>query len=192
MPVAVANHSFPADFYDRETEEVAISLLGAILFHQTEDGPKAGRIVEVEAYLGTIDPACHVGRGLTPRTRGIFGKPGVAYIFVVYGLHLCVNAITLREPPYGCVLIRAVEPWDALRDRPASEPEAKTSGPGLTSRYIRVSRAINGTSLSAGPLRILRGHSPDDIGSTPRIGVSAWKDKLLRFYDIDSSFVSAM
>ncbi len=179
-------------FYDRETEEVALGLLGAILVHRTANQLRAGRIVEVEAYLGTIDPACHVGRGLTPRTKGIFGKPGVAYVFIVYGLHFCLNAITLQEPPFGCVLIRAVEPWDVVSDRPLSAPKANPSGPGLTSRYLRISRRINGTSLSAGPLRVLRGHPPSEIGTSPRIGISAWTEKLLRFYDLDSPFVSAM
>lgn len=189
---AFDENAFPVDFYDRETEEVALNLLGAILIHHTRGGLKAGRIVEVEAYLGTRDPACHVAKGFTPRTKDVFGRPGIAYVFVVYGLHLCLNAITLQGPPFGCVLIRAVEPWDVRGAQPSLEPDARTSGPGLTSRYLSVSRAVNGTSLTSGPVRIIRGHVPREIGCSPRIGISEWKDKLLRFYDMDSPFVSAM
>jgi DNA-3-methyladenine glycosylase len=189
----LAGSILPVRFYDRPTEKVALELLGAIVYHRSGQAEKAGRIVEVEAYLGHQDPACHIGRGLTPRTRGIFGRPGTAYVFVVYGIHLCLNAITMKNPPYGCVLIRAIEPWDSRKQRPIESPSVVPSGPGLVSKYLRITAAHNGTSLTSGPVLTLDlGFEPKEIGCTPRIGVSGWEDRLLRYYDVDSEYVSAM
>ncbi len=185
--------SFEPEFYDRKTEEVAKDLLGRIVVHITGDSIRAGRIVEVEAYLGLDDPACHVGngRGLTSRTRDTFGRPGCTYVFLVYGLHHCLNAITLSEPPYGCVLIRAVEPWDLESGALWRGATESPSGPGLTCRYLDITRAQNGTHLSEGPVLILnRGLDPRNVSVTTRIGISAWKDRPLRFFDKDSDYVS--
>ncbi len=181
------------EFYDRETEQVAQELLGKILCHITTDSPRAGRIVEVEAYLGEDDPACHIGngRGLTPRTEAVFGRPGCAYVFIVYGLHNCLNAITKSDHPYGCVLIRAIEPWDLDTRGTKSESRVVPAGPGLVCRYLGVTRAQNGTHLSEGPVVILdEGDGPRRIEVRTRIGISAWQDKPLRFYDGDSAYVS--
>ncbi len=182
---------FPPSFYDCNTKEVALDLLGRIVCHGSDGWLKAGRIVEVEAYLGRDDPACHIGRGFTPRTEGIFDKPGLAYIFIVYGLHHCLNAITLSHHPHGCVLIRAVEPWDLDREKQEVGCDDIPAGPGLVGRYLGISRKQNGTSLSEGPIIILdEGPDPKRIEYRPRIGVSAWKEKLLRIYDADSACIS--
>jgi len=192
LPSRFADLVLPIQFYDRPTENVALDLLGAVIYN-ANGSERAGRIVEVEAYLGRRDPACHIGNGLTPRTRGIFGRPGTAYVFIVYGLHLCLNAITMKRPPFGCVLIRAVEPWNLVKEKRKERSNVIPSGPGLVSRYLRLNISNNGTSLADGPVVVLDlDLEPDEIGCTPRIGVSGWEKKLLRFYDVESECVSAM
>ena len=111
----------PRSFYALPTVEVARALLGKILVH----GQIAGRIVETEAYLGTADPAAHAFRGVTPRTRVLFGPPGHAYVYLIYGMYHCLNVVAEAEGQAGCVLIRAIEPIPPLkgsrqRSRPAN------------------------------------------------------------------------
>jgi DNA-3-methyladenine glycosylase len=118
-------------FYRRPTIEVARSLLGKVLAH----GPTAGIIVETEAYLGGDDLAAHSARGITDRTRVIFGPPGHAYVYLIYGMYECLNLVCEPRGHPGCVLIRALEPVAGLeimrRRRPAArKPEDLASGPG--------------------------------------------------------------
>jgi len=184
--------ALPRGFYDRHTEDVALDMLGTVICHKANGNVRAGRIVEVEAYLGVDDPACHISGGrFTQRTTGVFGSPGRAYVFITYGLYECLNATTLSTPPYGCVLIRAVEPWDIALDALRESCREPTSGPGLVSRYLRVNRRLNGAALDKGPVVILDTASePKRIHYGPRIGISRWKEQMLRFYDADSSHVS--
>lgn len=155
----------PRSFYSRPTVEVARDLLGHILDHQG----KRGRIVEVEAYLGEGDEAAHSARGLTPRTRVLFGPPGHAYVYFIYGMHHCLNVVAEPEGTAGCVLIRAVEGWG--------------DGPGKLTRALGIGLELNGCDLTKGPLRILEWPHPrnEAVEVTPRIGIRRSAELMLRF-----------
>src|SRR5436190_22443186 len=101
-------------FYDRETLTVAADLIGKVLVHRTKAGVAAGAIVETEAYIGESDPACHAAPGPTRRNEPLYGPPGVAYVYLNYGMHYLVNAVTEREGSPAAVLIRALEPKDGI------------------------------------------------------------------------------
>lgn len=186
----------PAAFYDRPTEDVARELLGAVLEHRTGEGVVRGRIVETEAYLGPHDPACHAAAGLTARTRTLHGPPGTAYVYFIYGMHWCFNAVT-REEGYGsAVLIRAVEPLtgQALmrRRRGVVRDTDLTSGPARLCDAFGITREQDGLSLERRPLRIVQGEPvPDEqVVITPRIGIRKAAEWPLRFYMKGNRFVS--
>ncbi|MBC7897796.1 MAG: DNA-3-methyladenine glycosylase [Cytophagaceae bacterium] len=177
----------PPSFYDRDTELVARDLLGRVLVHRTREGVAAGRIVETEAYLGPHDPACHAAAGLTPRTKALHGPPGTAYVYFIYGMHWCVNAVT-REAGHGsAVLIRAIEPLVGLplmrRRRGAVKARDLANGPGKVCQALGIDARRNGARLDTSPLRIV-GAEPVPDGQvlvTPRIGISKAADWLLRY-----------
>jgi DNA-3-methyladenine glycosylase len=180
-------------FYARPTIEVARSLLGKILVH----GGAAGRIVEVEAYLPGDDPAAHAFRGLTPRTRVLYGPPGHAYVFLAYGMYDCLNLVAEPEGIPGCVLIRALEPLAGLnrmrRRRGRLRRLAElTSGPGRLTLALGITRSLNGADVTRGPLtvRAFRQEPPFAIEATPRIGIRQARDRLLRFTIRGSPFLS--
>jgi DNA-3-methyladenine glycosylase len=186
----------PQAFYDRPTEDVARDLLGAVLEHRAADGTVRGRIVETEAYLGPHDPACHAAAGLTARTRTLHGPPGTAYMYFIYGMHWCFNAVT-REAGHGsAVLIRALEPLSGLdlmrRRRGVDRDVDLTSGPARLCDAFGLTRAQDGARLDRGPLRILRGiEVPDeDVVVSPRIGIRKAADWPLRFHIRGNRFVS--
>src|SRR5499426_1216925 len=104
----------PRGFYDRDTLTVAADLLGKVLVHRTAEGVAAGAIVEAEAYIGESDPACHAAPGPTPRNEPLYGPPGVAYVYLNYGIHYLVNAVTEGEGSPAAVLIRALEPLEGI------------------------------------------------------------------------------
>ena len=179
--------AMPPEFYNRDTEIVARELLGAVLQHRSAEGVAAGLIVETEAYLGPHDPACHAAAGLTPRTRTLHGAPGTAYVYFIYGMHWCINAVT-REAGHGsAVLIRAVQPLTGLdlmrQRRPGRRDTELASGPANLCEALGIDAALNGARLDRGALRILRGQPvPDDaVLVTPRIGISKARDWPLRF-----------
>ena len=178
----------PRAFYDRETEKVARDLLGAFLIHEAKGGVYAGQIVETEAYLGAHDRACHSARGRTARTEPMFGPPGHAYVYLVYGMHHCMNVVTERPGHASAVLIRALEP--------VSELPGRTDGPGRLCRTLSIDRTCNGRDLTGGGLRIappLPGASPPRIARRPRVGVAyagAWARRLLRFMVVGNPYVS--
>ena len=186
-----------AKFYARPTETVARGLLGQILVSDVGGRRRqtAGRIVEVEAYIGPQDPACHAyGHRRTARTEPLYGPPGTAYVYFTYGMHWCLNAVT--EPPDypAAVLIRALEPITGLgtmRRRRGKEPLC--SGPARLCEALGVTGALNGVSLQRGVLRILEGTRPRnrDIVTGPRIGISQATNWPLRFYLKGSPWVSA-
>ena len=187
---------FAAGFYDRATEIVARELLGAVLEHRTGEGTVRGRIVETEAYLGPDDPACHAAAGLTERTRILHGPPGHAYVYFIYGMHWCFNAVT-REAGHGsAVLVRALEPLSGLalmrRRREIDDDVGLTSGPARLCEAFAIGRSQNGVRLDRGPLRVLQGLSvPDEsVLVTPRIGIRKAADWPLRFLVKQNPFVS--
>lgn len=191
-----ADRPLPTSFYDRPTEGVARELLGALLEHRLDDGVVRGRIVETEAYLGPHDPACHAAAGLTTRTKTLHGPPGRAYVYFIYGMHWCFNAVT-REAGHGsAVLIRAVEPQSGLehmrRRRGLLRDVDLTSGPARLCDAFGIARAQDGLRLDRGPLRILQGDDvPDgDVVITPRIGIRKAADWPLRFLVKGNRFVS--
>lgn len=186
----------PSSFYDRDTELVARDLLGAILEHRTPDGIARGRIVETEAYLGPHDPACHATAGLTARTRSLHGPPGTAYVYFVYGMHWCFNAVTREEGHGSAVLVRALEPlsgWSLMRRRRGGRPDAELArGPGRLCEALGITRAQDGLRLDRGPLRILQGDLvPDEyVAVTPRVGIRKAADWELRYAVRASTWVS--
>jgi DNA-3-methyladenine glycosylase len=137
----------------------------------------AGRIVEVEAYLGEGDLAAHSAKGLTPRTKVIFGPPGHAYVYLIYGMHECLNVVAEPEGRPGCVLIRALEPLWGVQE--------SMSGPGRLTRALGITRAEHyGVDLTVGPLRVLEGVAGAgefEIETSTRIGIRECADWPLRF-----------
>ena len=181
------------EFYARPAIEVARDCLGKILVH----GKTAGRIVEVEAYLGVDDRAAHAWRGVTDRTRVIFGEPGHAYIYFIYGMYECLNFVAEPEGQAGCVLIRALEPLAGIatmqRRRPtAKRPEDFANGPGKLTLAMGISRKLNGVDLTRSALQVRRQKSepPVDLQVTPRIGITHCADWPLRFIIAGNRFVS--
>jgi DNA-3-methyladenine glycosylase len=175
----------PRSFYERPTVEVARDLLGKILVH----GRTAGRIVEVEAYLGEQDRAAHAWHGLTPRTRVLYGPPGHAYVYFIYGMYECLNVVAEPEGTPGCVLIRALEPvsgfgWMRRRRPGARSLEELASGPGRLTKAMGITRRLNGADMTRGPLTVRGLENPPDfqIGTSPRIGIRHCTDWPLRFY----------
>jgi DNA-3-methyladenine glycosylase len=183
----------PRSFYDRPTPEVARELIGKVLVH----GPTAGCIVETEAYLGQDDLAAHSARGLTPRTRVIFGPPGHAYVYLIYGMYECLNLVCEGDGQPGCVLIRALEPLAGIELMQARRPRARrledlASGPGKLTLAMGITRAHNGADVTRGALAVRRPASPSrfQIAVTPRIGITRCADWPLRFLARGNAHVS--
>src|SRR6202162_3719878 len=192
IPQILENSSvLDRDFYARPAIEVARDCLGKILVH----GKTAGRIVEVEAYLGVDDRAAHAWRGVTGRTRVIFGEPGHAYIYFIYGMYECLNFVAEPEGQAGCVLIRALEPLAGIatmrRRRPAAKRlEDLASGPGKLTLAMDITRKQNGADLTTSALQVrgLRDEPAIEVAVTPRCGIKHCADWPLRF--IIAGFVS--
>jgi DNA-3-methyladenine glycosylase len=181
------------DFYARPVIEVARDCLGKILVH----GKTAGRIVEVEAYLGVNDRAAHSWRGITNRTSIMFGEPGHAYVYFIYGMYECLNFVC--EPPgqAGCVLIRALEPIAGIATMRRRRPTAKgvenlANGPGKLTLAMGITRKQNGVDLTKSPLQVRRPltEPPIQIEVTPRIGITHCADWPLRFLIAGNRFAS--
>lgn len=173
----------PRSFYARRTVEVARDLLGKVIRH----GPVRARIVETEAYLGAGDAAAHSARGPTPRTKVIFGPPGHAYVYLIYGMHHCLNIVAEQEGVAGCVLIRAVEPLSAT----AGIARA-SNGPGKLTRALGITLDHYGADLTRGPITLHEppGREAFEIGISPRIGISQAAELPLRFFIRGNRFVS--
>ena len=190
--------SLPRAFYDRPTELVARELLGAILEHHSADGVTSGRIVETEAYLGPDDPACHAVAGRTARTWHLHGPPGIAYVYFIYRVHWCFNAVTREEGHGSAVLVRAIEPIEGMplmriRRAGARREVDLTNGPGKLCQALGIDGALDGARLDRGPLRIRSGESiPDtDVGVSARIGITRAAEWPLRWFVRGNAYVSA-
>ena len=179
--------ALPRAFYDRDTVAVARDLLGKYIVHDSHGVEYVGRIVEVEAYLGPHDLASHSSRGRTARTRVMFGPPGHAYVYLVYGMHCCMNIVTERAGHASAVLVRAVEPVKNL--------EHNTRGPGRLCKAMRIDRRLNGHDLTGDDFFIADppASEPLPIIKRARVGVGyagRWANRLLRFYIRGNPFVS--
>ncbi len=184
----------PREFYADHTLDIARSLLGQILVRVLPDGLAGGFIVEAEAYLEG-DPANHAFRGKTERNAPMFGPPGHAYVYSIHGRH-CLNVVTRPEGIAEAVLIRAIQPAfgvEAMRKlRPVEELTQLTSGPAKLCQALDIDLSLNGHDLLRPPLFIARGVDPRSlqIRSSPRIGVTANKEKPWRFFVDGNPFVS--
>ncbi len=172
----------PRTFYARDTVTVARALLGQVLVRVLADGQRLrARIVETEAYGGAEDLASHAARGRTPRATIMFGEPGHAYVYFIYGMYFCLNAVTEPDGVPGAVLIRGVQPLDGIETMRARRPHARGlhdlgNGPGKLCQALAIDRALNGHDLVAGgALYVEAGVTPpaDGITATPRIGIRA-------------------
>lgn len=171
--------------------EVARDLLGKVLVH----GPTAGVIVETEAYLGGGDDlAAHTARGVTNRTRVIFGPPGHAYVYLIYGMYECLNLVAEPDGAPGCVLIRAIEPVsgvELMRDRRGVEKlEQLANGPGKLTVALGISHVLNGADVTRGALVVREAGRAGEIEVTRRIGITKSAELPLRFSVAGNGFVS--
>ena len=188
----------PRSFYEQSTVDVAKLLLGKFLVRKHTDGDSIGRIVETEAYIGPQDLACHAAKGRTKRTEVMFGPPGHAYVYFIYGFYHMLNLVTEAQDYPAAVLIRAVEPMKGMelmkQRRRSDELRNLASGPGKLCQAFAIDRSLNGADVCAKALYIEdRGEPPPKILSTARIGVDyagKWKDKRLRFVVPGNEFVS--
>jgi DNA-3-methyladenine glycosylase len=173
----------PRAFYDRDTILVAREFLGKHLIHRE----RIGRIVEVEAYLGPHDLAAHSARGLTERTKVMFGPPGHAYVYLIYGMYYCMNVVTEREGHASAVLLRAIEP--------VANIDGRTQGPGLLCKAMGIDKRLNAHDLLSDDFYIASPSAakPFTIVKRPRVGVDyagRWAKRHLRFYIKGNPFVS--
>ena len=174
------------EFYSQNTEHVAKALLGCTLVHRINNLEYSGRIVETEAYLGSHDLASHPSKGITKRSATMFGPPGHAYIYLIYGMYHCFNIVTEPEGIGTAVLIRALEPIANIT--------LNTKGPGLLCKAMQITKAQNGLDLVSNNLFVQNdGYEVEHIVAKPRIGVAYakdWAQRPLRFYIRDNPFVS--
>ena len=161
-------------FYDRDPRQVAVDLLGCILVHETPEGVASGIIVETEAYRPE-DPACHAYKGPTMRNRNIFGRPGIAYVYLTYGVHKLLNAVCEGEGVGSAVLVRALRPLEGLetmRERRKRDINL-CNGPGRLTQALNIELTLDGKEITEPPLYIKRGNAPEgEIIATTRIGIS--------------------
>ena len=175
------------DFYERDTITIARELLGKYLVHVSRGLERTGRIVEVEAYLGPHDLAAHSSKGKTKRTKVMFGPPGHAYVYMIYGMYCCMNVVTEPEGHASAVLLRAVEPVKNVAGR--------TQGPGLLCRAMGIDKRLNAHDLVSDDFHIAAPPAAPTlpIVKGPRVGVDYagyWAKRHLRFYIRGNPFVS--
>lgn len=183
------SRKLPRAFFERSTLTVARALIGMQLLHDDGREVRSGRIVETEAYLGPADRAAHSWRGRTPRTEVMFGPPGHAYVYFIYGFWNCLNVVTGPAGVPHAVLLRALEPLGGLAER--------TCGPGLLCRALHIDRSLNGADLRGEVLWLeapAAGAPRVQIARSPRIGIDyagEWAHRPWRFFERDSPFVSS-
>ena len=187
------------DFYARPVLLVARECIGKVLVHRTADGVAAGRIVEVEAYRGPLDLAAHSSRGLTRRTAAMYGPPGHAYVYLLYGISWAMNLVTTADGVPHAVLIRAIEPLRgvelmARRRRKSPNSRELTNGPGKLTNALAITGADYGRDLCGSRLYLEQSGIPvGRIGRSPRINVAyagSWASRPWRFYERGNRYVS--
>ena len=187
----------PRAFYERETEIVAREMLGTVIECETSAGIASGIIVETEAYLGEHDLACHAAAGRTLRTEPLYGPPGTSYVYFIYGMYWCFNAVTRAEGLPSAVLVRALEPLAGIdlmhkrRSRIRNEADL-TNGPGKLCTALGIDGSMSAKSLQRKPLVIREGKRiPDDeVEVTTRIGITRSADWPLRWIVKGNRYVS--
>jgi DNA-3-methyladenine glycosylase len=191
--------ALPRDFYDRDTETVAREMLGTILECTTDEGTASGIIVETEAYIGEEDPACHAAAGRTRRTEPLYGPPGMSYVYFIYGVHWCFNAVTRAQDLPSAVLVRALEPLKGValmkhRRGPKINGVNLTNGPGKLCAALGIDGRMNGLPLQRGRLVVREGSLVDDsqIVTAKRIGITKAADWPLRYYIRGNEHVSRL
>lgn len=183
-------------FFARGTEEVARDLLGTVLVHDSPDGVLAGRIVEVEAYLGQGDAAAHSTAGRTERTKVIFGPPGHVYVYRIYGIHHCLNVVAEPDGTPGCVLVRAVQPLCGVstmrRNRGSEQMTNLTNGPGKLTLAMGIGMDLYGADLTASRLTVRIPGTPAriKIETSTRIGINKATQLPLRYSIAGNQFLS--
>ena len=187
----------PASFYARDTEIVARDMLGMLLECRTAHGTASGRIVETEAYVGEHDGACHAAAGLTGRTAPLYERAGIAYVYFIYGMYWCFNAVTRPKGSPSAVLVRAIEPVEGIDLMRRRRPHARrdrdlTNGPGKLCLALGIDGSMNAQSLQRGSLVIREYDSYADsaVMITPRIGIRHAADWPLRWIVSGNEFVS--
>jgi DNA-3-methyladenine glycosylase len=195
--------TLPRGFYARPTLAVARDLIGKVLVHESPSGIVSGVIVETEAYIGEADPACHAAPGRTARNAPLYGPPGIAYVYLNYGMHHLVNAVTEPEGSPAAVLIRALEPLEGeplMRRRRAVDGRRAAAlawaelcrGPGNLTRALGISLCHNRHDLTGSAVRIEdRGLPARDVIWGPRVGISVGVDQPWRCSVVGSPAVSA-
>jgi DNA-3-methyladenine glycosylase len=188
------------DFYQQPTLQMARDLLGKRLVRVLNGQRLSGLIVETEAYIGEADGACHASRGRTPRTEVMYGPPGHAYVYFIYGMHHCFNVVTEQEGFPAAVLIRALEPLEGLEwmrhHRPGRPDDQLTNGPGKLCAAMAIDRTLNGVNLCTSQVFFIeegRTVADEEIATSPRIGIRSdevARSRPWRFYIKGNSCVS--
>jgi DNA-3-methyladenine glycosylase len=197
-PACESDRRLSREFYARPVLVVARECIGKLLVHRTPEGVAGGRIVEAEAYRGPLDLAAHSSRGLTRRTAAMFGPPGFAYIYQLYGTSWALNLVVAAEGQPHAVLIRALEPTLGIelivrrRGRPHSSREL-SNGPGKLTQALAITGAQYGADLCGDEIFLEQTWLRPAIARSPRINVSyagAWATKPWRFYERGNRYVS--
>lgn len=183
------------DFYLRPTLEVACDLIGKVLVYKRKKNILSARLVEVEAYIGEDDPACHAAVGKTKRNAVMYGPGGFSYIYFIYGMYYCLNIVTEREGSPAAILLRGAEPIGGIEimKKRYSNPNANrlTDGPGKICKAFNLTREHNGVDLVGGNLYLEDcGYKPFKIERSERIGIKKGMNKRWRFYEPVSSYIS--
>lgn len=195
----------PREFFNRDPRRVCRELLGKVLVRREQGKLLAGRVVEVEAYMGVNDPAAHAAAGLTPRNRVLFGPPGHAYIYFIYGNHYCLNVSCMPEGKAGCVLFRALEPLAGIAEMEQARGlvdsasnkrvlRQLTSGPGRLAEAFGITRPQDNDKDLTNPHSDLfladNGYRPGRVLTTARVGITKAAGKRLRYVIAGNEFVS--
>ena len=194
MSVSLVPAPLRPEYYARPTLDVAKELLGCVLVRESAEGRTSGRIVETEAYVAAVDPACHAYRRRTRRNEAMWGPPGRAYVYFTYGLHYCMNVVTEPDGIASAVLLRALEPLEGIdlmiERRGTRDTRLLCSGPARLCQALGIDTGLNGASLQGPELFVLPGEPYGDITSTTRIGISQGSSLPWRYYPAGNRWIS--